>query len=262
MVRKILRKAKLWTLKEDSILKATIKKIGIKNWRSVSQDVSKKIKIARTAKQCRDRWLNYLTKGIKISAFSEIEIKKLYKMQKIYGNRWLKMAKRLPGRTENQVKNFFYAMIRRNIRKFNKGKEESEKLKFISMDMLKNNEVRKLLLSKKGLSSAKLRQTKLSKEALSFLKSLRNDQKGTNEEITKNILSNRDIFKDLDQSEGKVEILENFDQVNSDNIKDKPSFLFPSCILPIPLGLSEYLKYEMPEVKNGEISDRLIMKSL
>lgn len=183
-------------------------------------------------------------------------------MQKIYGNRWLKMAKRLPGRTENQVKNFFYAMIRRNIRKFNKGKEESEKLKFISMDMLKNNEVRKLLLSKKSYTSAKIRQTKLSKEAFNFLKSLGNNQKGANEAMTKNVSSNRDIFKYFDQFEATEEILENYEHEGFNNIIDKPNFLFPSCILPIPLGLSEYLKYEMHEEENGETSDGKIMKSL
>ncbi|OMJ70430.1 hypothetical protein SteCoe_31590 [Stentor coeruleus] len=176
MVKRNSRKIKLWALEEDLALRDIAEKFNSKNWKIIAKNVSEKIGTIRTFKQCRDRWLNYLNKGINKSSFTDYEIDILISIQEVYQNRWIDMAKKLKGRTGNQIKNFFHAMIRRNIRKFNKGKNNDEKLEFISMKMLNNSEIRKILLAKKNVPRAIISKTKLSNDAIYYMQSLK-DQK-------------------------------------------------------------------------------------
>ncbi|OMJ78495.1 hypothetical protein SteCoe_21648 [Stentor coeruleus] len=190
MVKRNLRKTKLWAHEEDSALKDIIKKFNSKSWVTIARKVSKEIGTKRTAKQCRDRWINYLNKGINNRSFTDYEVNKLISIQEVHGNKWIDMAKELKGRTENQVKNFFHATIRRNIRKFNKGKNDCEKIEFISMEMLNNPEVRSILLAKKNVPWTVISNTKLSVDALYFLQSLKNPKNETTYDLSKSIIYN------------------------------------------------------------------------
>lgn len=146
-----------------------IQKYGLKNWKSVSFEIKKKFKISRTSKQCRDRWFNNLKNDKNTDPFTEGEIKSLFELFGQFGPQWAKISQLIPTRTENQLKNFMNATVRRNIRKFNKGKLEHEKIKLTSLDVLQIPEIRGILLMKKNVNRGWFSDKFLSVEALTAL---------------------------------------------------------------------------------------------
>lgn len=101
----------------------------------------------KSGKQCRERWHNYLDPGIKKDVWSKEEKSLIFKLQRKYGNRWSKISEHLPGRTDNSIKNCFYSVIRKNIRKYNKGKPDCEKLKGTIKTLLHNLETKDILFN-------------------------------------------------------------------------------------------------------------------
>ncbi|OMJ71866.1 hypothetical protein SteCoe_29810 [Stentor coeruleus] len=164
-------KPKLWKVEEDMKLQELVEVLGEKKWVQVAKGLEESLAIFRTPKQCRDRWSNRSSQ-INPIPFSDMEIKIILKGQKKFGNKWSKVAKLLSGRSENQVKNFMHSTIRRNIRRFNKGKLESEKIKFSSLDLLDNLEIREILTAKKNVSRFFFMQKFLSNEAKEIIKSM------------------------------------------------------------------------------------------
>ncbi|GKY94210.1 hypothetical protein MPSEU_000386900 [Mayamaea pseudoterrestris] len=75
-------------------------------------NVAKCMGNGRTAKQCRDRWLNYLRPGIKKGSWSSEEEMLLSDMYDSFGPKWMAMATILENRTDNDIKNKWYSMQR------------------------------------------------------------------------------------------------------------------------------------------------------
>lgn len=239
MVKRSSRKTKLWaqevfSMQEDLALKDIIMNSNSRNWVTIAHKVSKKIRAERTAKQCRDRWINYLNKGIVNRSFTDFEINKLISIQKVHGNKWIKIAKELKGRTENQVKNFFHAMIRRNIRKFNKGKKNYEKLEFISMEMLSNPELRKILLAKKSVHWTVISKTKLSINALHFLESLKNSKNETTTDLSKNVIFTANYANPLESWTESEAIINSSLESIYNLYQYCTEYLSPGCNMQIP----------------------------
>lgn len=67
------------------------------------------------------RWLHYLKPEIRCDDFSRQEEEIILTSHKELGNRWVEIAKRLPGRSDNHIKNFFYAKVRKEVRRINSG---------------------------------------------------------------------------------------------------------------------------------------------
>ncbi|PIN06792.1 Transcription factor, Myb superfamily [Handroanthus impetiginosus] len=100
-----------WTPEEDQKLIDCIQKHGQGNW----QLVAKKAGLNRCGKSCRLRWTNYLRPDIKRGNFSPQEEQIIIDLHSALGNKWSVIATHLPGRTDNEIKNFWNTHIRKKL---------------------------------------------------------------------------------------------------------------------------------------------------
>lgn len=108
-------------MQEDRILSSLIRNLGARNWRKVSMLMSKnKFSTIRTPKQCRDRWVNQLDPKLSSRSWSIEEEALLVEKYRALGNKWSNISCFFPGRSPNRVKNHFYSLIRKNLRRYNK----------------------------------------------------------------------------------------------------------------------------------------------
>ncbi|OMJ73975.1 hypothetical protein SteCoe_27223 [Stentor coeruleus] len=168
----LLKKIKLWTKEEDLMLRDLTEGFGGRNWKKISSSLKIFYNITRTPKQCSERWKNYLNGSLKRSEFSHMEIEKMLSLHMEYGNKWSKIANFLPGRSSNQIKNYFHSTIRRNLRKFNFGRSASEKLNYSSFKLLENKEIRNILLAGKDVKKHFFMKIKLSDEAYEYYRKI------------------------------------------------------------------------------------------
>lgn len=96
-----------WTPEEDRLLLELIRTHGPRNWSQIAEGLE-----GRVGKQCRERWRNHLDPGIRRDPFTPKEDELILKLVNDVGTRWSKIAERLPGRTENMVKNRYYCNLK------------------------------------------------------------------------------------------------------------------------------------------------------
>ncbi|XP_031257952.1 transcription factor WER-like [Pistacia vera] len=101
----------LWTEEEDRILLEHIRVHGRGHWNRIPKVTG----LRRCGKSCRLRWLNYLSPNVKHGDFSEEEEDLIIRLHKLLGNRWSLIAGRVPGRTDNQVKNHWNTHLRKKL---------------------------------------------------------------------------------------------------------------------------------------------------
>ncbi|XP_020231477.1 transcription factor MYB102 [Cajanus cajan] len=100
-----------WTPEEDHKLIDYIQKHGYGNWRILPKNAG----LQRCGKSCRLRWTNYLRPDIKRGRFSFEEEEAIIQLHSILGNKWSAIASRLPGRTDNEIKNYWNTHIRKRL---------------------------------------------------------------------------------------------------------------------------------------------------
>ncbi|XP_027343493.1 transcription factor MYB101-like [Abrus precatorius] len=101
-----------WTPAEDAVLVEYVKKYGEGNWNSVQKNSG----LLRCGKSCRLRWANHLRPNLKKGAFSHEEEQIIVDLHAKLGNKWARMAAQLPGRTDNEIKNFWNTRMKRRQR--------------------------------------------------------------------------------------------------------------------------------------------------
>ncbi|CAN6335699.1 unnamed protein product [Urochloa humidicola] len=100
-----------WTKEEDQRLVAYIKANGEGCWRSLPKAAG----LLRCGKSCRLRWINYLRPDLKRGNFTEEEDDIIINLHGLLGNKWSQIAGRLPGRTDNEIKNYWNTHIKRKL---------------------------------------------------------------------------------------------------------------------------------------------------
>ncbi|EOA18324.1 hypothetical protein CARUB_v10006843mg [Capsella rubella] len=101
-----------WSPEEDAVLKSYIEKHGTgNNWISLPQ----RIGIKRCGKSCRLRWLNYLRPNLKHGGFTDEEDYIICSLYITIGSRWSIIASQLPGRTDNDIKNYWNTRLKKKL---------------------------------------------------------------------------------------------------------------------------------------------------
>ncbi|KAE8645759.1 transcription factor MYB10-like [Cucumis sativus] len=113
-----------WSAEEDEKLRAYVQEYGHCNWRELPRYAG----LLRCGKSCRLRWINYLRPDVKRGNYSKEEEQLILQLHQQYGNKWSMIATKLPGRTDNEIKNYWHTHLKKVKSNKNAKKHEEEEI--------------------------------------------------------------------------------------------------------------------------------------
>ncbi|KAJ9147486.1 hypothetical protein P3X46_029642 [Hevea brasiliensis] len=131
-----------WTLEEDKLLSEYVKLHGEGRWSSVARCAG----LNRSGKSCRLRWVNYLRPGLKRGQITPQEEGIIIELHALWGNKWSTIARYLPGRTDNEIKNYWRTHFMKREKSSNQ-KQEKQKAQVLNkkLQLQKEQEQQKQL---------------------------------------------------------------------------------------------------------------------
>ncbi|KAG8087480.1 hypothetical protein GUJ93_ZPchr0010g8005 [Zizania palustris] len=101
-------KKRPWTAEEDEALRRRVRDHGRQKWAEIALGLP-----GRGPKSCRLRWWQHLSPELDSGAFTPAEDALIVEQQRVHGNKWATIARCLPGRSDNAVKNRWNSTLRK-----------------------------------------------------------------------------------------------------------------------------------------------------